>query len=136
MLNSVTLIGHLGRDPAERFGDRPLTFSMATAESWKAKDSGERRQVTEWHNVVIFEPGLIEVAEKYLHKGSKVYVEGRLATRAYEDGDGIRRTVTEVILKFPRARLVLLDRQGSDRPPAAESADGYGAVPETDHVHA
>jgi single-strand DNA-binding protein len=134
MLNNVTLIGHLGRDPSERVGDRPLAFSMATSERIKDKVTGEYRDITEWHNVVIFEPGLIEVAEKYLRRGSKVYVEGRMATRAYEDRDGIKRTVTEVVLRFPRARLVLLDRRDGDRAPAAASEDGYGAMPESDYA--
>jgi len=136
VLNTVTLIGFLGRDPSERVGDRPLTFSMATSERWRDKDTGEQRESTEWHNIVIFERGLIEVAEKYLRKGSKVYVEGHMATRSYKDRDGIRRTVTEVVLRFPRARLVLLDRKEGDRPPAAASEDGYGAMPETDQVYA
>mgnify|MGYP000913286779 FL=1 len=136
MLNTATLIGYLGRDPSERIGDRPLTFQMATSERVKDKTTGETREFTEWHNVVIFEPGLVEVAEKYLRKGSKVYVEGRMATRSYEDRDGIKRTVTEVVLRFPRARLVLLERREGDRPPAAASEDGYGAMPETDHQYA
>lgn len=130
MLNKVILIGHLGRDPEERIGDRPLNFSIATTKRWKDKASGEPRERTNWHNIVIFEPGLIDVAEKYLRKGSKVYIEGAMETRQYTDRDGAKRNVTEVVLQGFGGKLVLLDRANSERAPAAANDDGYGAEPD------
>lgn len=133
MLNKVILIGRLGRDPEERVGDRPLCFSIASSERWKDKATGEARERTEWHSIVIFEPGLIDVAEKYLRKGSKVYLEGRMATRSYEGRDGVKRNVTEVVLQGPRAKLVLLDRS-EGRAAAPASDDGYGVEPESTYA--
>ena len=110
-LNKVLLIGNLGNDPEVRStqdGRSLCTFSIATSESWKDKNSGERRDKTEWHRVVIFNEGLVRIAEQYLKKGSKVYLEGQLQTRKWEDKDGIEKYTTEVVLQRYRGELTLL----------------------------
>jgi single-strand DNA-binding protein len=127
MLNKVILIGHLGGEVEDRIGNAPVRFSLATTERWTDKD-GQKRERTDWHQVVIFHQGLMEVAEKYLRKGSKVYIEGRLGTRSYEGRDGVKRYVTEIVIDGFKSKLVLLDRNEGGRAPAAASADDYGAV--------
>jgi single-strand DNA-binding protein len=132
-VNKVILIGHLGRDPEIRrttAGDMIASFSLATSETWRDKDTGERKERTEWHNVVIFNDGLAKIAEQYLKKGSKVYLEGQMRTRDYEGRDGIKRRTTEVVLAKFRGELTLLDSQ-SNRPPAADSQDDYGTTRST-----
>ena len=128
-VNKVILVGHLGADPEIRHtGDgRPVAnLRLATSESWKDKATGEKRERTEWHRVVIFAEGLAKVAEAYLRKGSKVYLEGQLQTRRWTGQDGIERYSTEVVLQGFGAALVLLDRaNGAGRPPAGEAGD-YG----------
>jgi single-strand DNA-binding protein len=114
-VNKVILIGNLGRDPEVRrmgSGDPVVTFSLATTESWRDKATGERRDRTEWHNVVIFNENLGKIAEQYCKKGSKVYLEGQLQTREYTDKDGNQRKVTEVVLQRFRGELTLLDSRG------------------------
>ena len=114
-VNKVILVGNLGRDPEARFtqdGTKIVNFSMATSESWKDRQSGERREKTEWHRVVIFNEHLAEIAEKYLHKGSKVYVEGQLQTRKWQGNDGVEKYTTEVILNRFRGELTMLDSRG------------------------
>jgi single-strand DNA-binding protein len=114
-VNKVILIGNLGRDPEVRrtnAGDPVVNFSLATTESWKDKATGERRDRTEWHNVVIFNEALGRVAEQYCKKGSKVYLEGQLQTREYTDKDGNQRKATEVVLQRFRGELTLLDSRG------------------------
>ena len=99
-LNKVMLIGNLGNDPEVRStqdGRSLCTFSIATTESWKDKNSGERRDKTEWHRIVIFNEGLVRIAEQYLKKGSKVFLEGQLQTRKWEDKDGIEKYSTDII---------------------------------------
>jgi single-strand DNA-binding protein len=111
-VNKVILVGRLGRDPdvrATQGGQIVVTFSIATDETWIDKGSGERKQRTEWHNIVIFNEGLAKVAENYLKKGSRVYVEGMQCTRDYADRDGVGRKVTEVVVKQFRGELCLLD---------------------------
>ena len=117
-VNKVILVGNLGRDPEVRrmtSGEPVCNLSLATSESWRDKASGERKEKTEWHRVVIFNPNLAEVAEKYLRKGSKVYIEGQLSTRKYTDKDGTEKYTTEVVLNRFRGELVMLDgrREGS-----------------------
>ncbi len=119
-VNKVILIGNLGRDPeVRRFpsGGQVVSFSIATTDSWRDKTTGERKDKTEWHNIQIFNEQLGKVAEQYLKKGSKVYVQGSLQTREYTDKDGIQRKVTDVVLQGFNSELTLLDsrRDGDDR---------------------
>jgi single-strand DNA-binding protein len=116
-VNKVILVGNLGRDPEVRrlnSGDPVVSFSVATSESWRDKQSGERREKTEWHNVVIFNENLGKVAEQYLRKGSKVYIEGQLQTRQWEDQQGQKRSTTEIVLQRFRGELQLLDSRGGE----------------------
>ncbi|MBI1234724.1 MAG: single-stranded DNA-binding protein [Alphaproteobacteria bacterium] len=115
-VNKVILVGNLGKDPEVRSmnsGDKVASFSIATSEQWRDKNSGERREKTEWHNVVIFDQNIVKVAENYLKKGSKVYVEGQLQTRKWQDRDGNDRYTTEVVLQRFRGELHMLDTRGS-----------------------
>lgn len=132
-VNKVILVGNLGRDPEIRStqdGTRVANLSLATSESWRDKNSGERREKTEWHRVVIFNERLVEVAEKYLRKGSKIYIEGQLQTRKWTDQSGQEKYTTEVVLQRFRGELTMLDtRGGGEQPGMAEaSQDGpsYG----------
>jgi single-strand DNA-binding protein len=112
-LNKVMLIGNLGKDPEVRSfanGGKVCNFSLATSESWKDKNSGERREKTDWHNVAIFNENLVRIAEQYLKKGSKVYIEGSLQTRKWQDQSGADKYTTEVVLQNFNGTLVLLDR--------------------------
>lgn len=118
-VNKVILVGHLGADPEVRSfqnGGKTASLRIATSETWKDRASGERKEKTEWHSVVIFASGegdgLVGVAQKYLRKGSKVYVEGVLRTRKWQDQAGNDRWSTEVVLQGPRAVLTLLDKAG------------------------
>jgi single-strand DNA-binding protein len=114
-VNKVILVGNLGKDPEVRrmqSGDPVVNLSIATSESWRDKGSGERKEKTEWHRVVIFNKNLAEVAEKYLRKGAKVYLEGQLQTRKYTDKDGQERYSTEVVLQNFRGELQMLDSRG------------------------
>ncbi|MFM9844599.1 MAG: single-stranded DNA-binding protein [Dongiaceae bacterium] len=114
-VNKVTLIGNLGRDPEIRSlqdGNKVANLSVATSESWRDKASGERRERTEWHRVVIFNERLIDVVEKYLKKGAKVYLEGALQTRKWTDQSGAEKYTTEVVLQRFRGELVMLDGRG------------------------
>jgi len=115
-VNKVILIGNLGADPEIRRTQdgRPIAnLRVATSESWKDKNSGERREKTEWHRVVIFNENLCRIAEQYLKKGSKVYIEGALQTRKWQDQSGQDRYSTEVVLQGFRGELTLLDRAGN-----------------------
>ncbi len=114
-VNKVILVGNLGKDPDVRrlnSGDQVVSFSVATSESWRDKTSGERKEKTEWHNVVIFNENLGKVVEQYCKKGSKVYVEGQLQTRKWQDKDGNDRYTTEVVLQRFRGELQLLNSRG------------------------
>ena len=114
-VNKVILIGNLGADPeVRRMQDgRPIVnLRVATSESWRDKQSGERRERTEWHRVVIFNEGLAKIAEQYLKKGSKIYVEGQLQTRKWEDQGGQERYSTEVVLQGFNSALTMLDTRG------------------------
>src|SRR5712675_1499891 len=114
-VNKVILVGNLGRDPEVRrltSGDPVVNLSVATSESWRDKASGERKERTEWHRVVIFNENLAKVAEQYLRKGAKVYLEGALQTRKWTDKDGAERYSTEVVLQRFRGELVMLDSRG------------------------
>ena len=111
-VNKVILVGNLGRDPEIRStndGTRIANLNLATSESWRDRTSGERRERTEWHRVVIFNERLVEIAEKYLRKGSKIYVEGAMQTRKWTDQQGQERYSTEVVLQRFRGELTMLD---------------------------
>jgi single-strand DNA-binding protein len=137
-VNKVILIGNLGRDPEIRStqdGLRICTLSVATSESWRDKASGERKERTEWHRVVIFNDKLVEIVEKYLKKGAKIYLEGALQTRKWTDNSGQERYTTEVVLQRYRGELTMLDGRGggggggyAESPPAEEfAAAGAGS---------
>lgn len=132
-VNKVILVGNLGRDPEVRrlnSGDPVVNFSLATTESWRDKVSGERKERTEWHNIVIFNEGIGKIVEQYCRKGSKVYLEGQLQTREFTDKDGNQRKTTEVVLQRFRGELTLLDSRGrgegagEDRASSGSSAGG------------
>jgi single-strand DNA-binding protein len=115
-LNKATLIGFLGRDPEGRStqsGERVVRLSLATSESWRDKSSGERRERVEWHHVAIFNPRIAEIALKYLHKGSKVYVEGSLHTYKQTDSKGLEHRDAEIILGRFEGQLLMLDSAAS-----------------------
>ena len=122
-VNKVILIGNLGRDPEVRTfqnGGKVCNLRIATSETWKDRNTGERREKTEWHSVAIFSEGLVRVCEQYLRKGSKVYIEGQLQTRKWQDQSGNDRYSTEVVLQGFGGTLVMLDgRSGGD-------SGGYG----------
>jgi single-strand DNA-binding protein len=123
-VNKVILVGNLGRDPEIRStndGTRVANLSVATSESWRDRNTGERRERTEWHRVVVFNDRLVDVIEKYLHKGSKVYLEGQLQTRKWTDQQGQDRYTTEVVLQRYRGELTMLDSRGG-----GEGAGDYG----------
>ena len=125
-VNKVILVGNLGRDPEVRStqdGAKVANLSVATSESWKDKNSGERRERTEWHRVAIFNERLVDVAEKYLKKGSKVYIEGQLQTRKWTDQSGQERYTTEIVLNRFRGELTMLDGRGGG---GADAGDGGG----------
>lgn len=125
-VNKVILVGNLGREPEVRAlqsGDRVCNLSVATSESWKDKASGERKERTEWHRVVIFNQNLVGIAERFLKKGSKIYLEGQLETRKYTDKDGAEKYTTEVVLRAFRGELTLLDGRGGDE---SSGSDSYG----------
>ena len=116
-VNKVILIGNLGRDPEMRRtqdGRAIGNFSIATSESWRDKNTGERREKTEWHRIVCFSEGLNRIIEQYVKKGSKVYIEGQLQTRKWQDQSGVEKYTTEVVLQGFNATLTLLDGRGDN----------------------
>ena len=128
-VNKVILVGNLGRDPEVRNtqdGSRIVHLSVATSDRWRDRQSGEQRERTEWHRVVIFNDKLGEIAERYLRKGSKVYVEGALQTRKWTGNDNQERYTTEVILQRFRGELTLLDGRGEGGAMDRDAGSGYG----------
>jgi single-strand DNA-binding protein len=128
-VNKVILIGNLGRDPEVRTlpsGDRVVSFSVATTESWRDRTTGERKDRTEWHNVSIFNENLGKIAEQYCRKGSKIYLEGQLQTREYTDKDGNQRKATDVVLQRFRGELTLLDSKGGRSEGGGDYDEGAG----------
>ncbi|MGB3315553.1 MAG: single-stranded DNA-binding protein [Albidovulum sp.] len=114
-VNKVILVGNLGRDPEVRSfqnGGKVCNLRIATSENWRDRNTGERRERTEWHSVAIFSEGLVKVAEQYLRKGSKIYIEGQLETRKWQDQSGADRYSTEVVLRNFSSTLVMLDGRG------------------------
>ena len=129
-VNKVILIGNLGKDPEIRTlgsGDRVANLRIATSETWRDRTSGERKERTEWHQVVIFNENIVKVAESYLKKGSTVYVEGALTTRKYTDQSGAERYTTEVVLQKFRGELTMLGGRGDNAGAAEEGSYGGGA---------
>jgi len=129
-VNKVILVGNLGRDPEVRrlnSGEPVVNLRLATTESWRDKASGERKERTEWHNVVIFNENLAKVAEQYLRKGSKVYVEGQLQTRKYTDQAGQEKFSTEVVLQRFRGEMTLLDARGGGQGAGEAGRDSQGS---------
>ncbi len=144
-VNKVIIVGNLGADPEIRHTQdgRPIAhLRVATSETWKDRTTGERRERTEWHRVVIFSEGLARIAEQYLRKGSKVYLEGQLQTRKWVGQDGVERYTTEVVLQGFNATLTMLDsrnggmQQGYGAPAAAAAAGAAGGFAETESAFA
>ena len=131
-VNKVILVGNLGKDPEVRrmtSGDPVVNLSVATSESWRDKASGEKKEKTEWHRVVIFNKNLADVAEKYLRKGAKVYLEGSLQTRKWTDKDGAEKYSTEVVLQNFNGTLVMLDSRGGGGGDSSPRVSGAGEAP-------
>lgn len=129
-VNKVIIVGNLGRDPEVRTfqnGGKVCNLRIATSETWKDRNTGERREKTEWHSVAIFSEPLARIAEQYLRKGSKVYVEGQLETRKWQDQSGQDRYTTEIVLRPYRGELTLLDSRGGEGGGHSGGQDqGYG----------
>jgi single-strand DNA-binding protein len=126
-VNKVILIGNLGADPEIRSltsGDRVANLRIATSETWRDRSSGERKEKTEWHRVVVFNENIVKVCEQYLRKGAKVYIEGAIQTRKYQDQSGAERFSTEIVLQKFRGELTMLDGRGDGA--GAEEGGGYG----------
>ncbi|MDP7468715.1 MAG: single-stranded DNA-binding protein [Alphaproteobacteria bacterium] len=126
-VNKVILVGNLGRDPEIRTmqnGNRVANLSVATSERWFDKRANERREKTEWHRVVIFDEKLIDVVEQYVHKGSKIYLEGQLQTRKWTDQSGVEKYSTEVVLQRFRGVLTMLDSKGDSDGASGGDMDG------------
>lgn len=126
-VNKVIIVGNLGADPEVKSfqnGGRIANLRIATSETWKDRNSGERKERTEWHSIAITGDGLVGVAERYLRKGSKVYLEGKLQTRKWQDKNGNDRYTTEVVLQGPGAVLTMLDGK-AEGGPRGESKRGY-----------
>ena len=127
-VNKVILIGNLGKDPEVRTlnsGDKVVNLRLATSETWRDRSSGERKEKTEWHQIVIFNENLIKVAESYLKKGSTIYIEGALQTRKYTDQSGAERYSTEIVLQKFRGELTMLGGRGGDA--GAGEEGGYSS---------
>ena len=131
-VNKVILVGNLGRDPEIRStqdGTRIATLNLATSENWRDKMSGERKEKTEWHRVVIFNEGLCKVAEQYLKKGAKVYIEGQLQTRKWTDQSGVEKYSTEVVLQGFNSNLTMLDgRSGGGGSFSDDGGSDFGSA--------
>src|SRR6185503_13917642 len=129
-VNKVILVGNLGADPEIRTlnsGDRVANLNLATSETWRDRNSGERKERTEWHRVVIFNDNLVKVAENYLRKGSKIYVEGALQTRKYQDAQGQEKYSTEIVLQKFRGELTMLDGRAADGERSEGDFGGYSS---------
>ncbi len=130
-VNKVILVGNLGRDPEVRSfqnGGKVCNLRIATSETWRDRNSGERRERTEWHSVAIFSEPLTKIAEQYLRKGSKVYIEGQLETRKWQDQSGQDRYTTEIVLRPYRGELTLLDGRGDNPQSSGADYDRGGAA--------
>ncbi len=128
-VNKVILVGNLGADPEIRSlgsGDRVANLRIATSETWRDRNSGERKEKTEWHRVVIFNDNLVKVAEQYLRKGSTVYIEGAIQTRKWTDNTGVEKYSTEIVLQKFRGELTMLGGRGDGAGAASGGGDEYG----------
>ena len=131
-INKVILIGNLGKDPEVRFsgdGSKIVQLTLATGESWKDKNTGERKEKTEWHRVVIFNDRIADIAEKYIKKGTKVYIEGQLQTRKWTDAQGQDKYTTEVILSKYKGELTMLDKAGQSSDNSYNQSFGSSSAP-------
>lgn len=129
-VNKAIIVGNLGKDPEVRRtqdGKPIATLSIATSESWRDKATGERKEKTEWHRVVIFNEGLAKVAEQYLKKGAKVYIEGAIQTRKWTDQSGVDKYTTEIVLKGFNSTLTMLGEKGSGGGGGSSSSDDFGS---------
>lgn len=131
-VNKVILVGNLGKDPVVRSmgsGERVASFSLATSESWRDKNSGERKEKTEWHNISVFNENIVKVVENYLKKGSKVYIEGQLQSRKYTDNQGVEKYMTEVVVNRFKGELTMLDgRAGGEGAGDFGGGGDYGSA--------
>ena len=128
-VNKVIIVGNLGRDPEVRTfqnGGKVCNLAIATSENWKDKQSGERKERTEWHRVAIFNEGLVRIAEQYLKKGSKVYIEGQLETRKWTDQQGVEKYATEIALRPFRGELTMLDSPSGGNQGGYDQSSGGG----------
>ena len=127
-VNKVILVGNLGNDPEVRISQdnkKIVRLSLATSESWKDRETGEKRDKTEWHRIVIFSVGLAEIAEKFLKKGSKVYIEGQLQTRKFSDQAGVEKFTTEIVMQNFNSTLVMLDSKNTNNSLETPSKDSF-----------
>lgn len=128
-VNKVILVGNVGQDPEVRQfanGGQVCSFSLATSENWKDKNTGERREKTEWHRISIFTEGLVRVVQSYVKKGSKLYIEGQLETRKWQDQNGVDKYTTEVVLRGFGGTLTMLDGRNDNAGGGARAGGGYG----------
>jgi single-strand DNA-binding protein len=136
-VNKVILVGNLGKDPEIRTlnsGDRVANLSLATSETWRDRASGERKERTEWHRVVIFNDNLVKVAEQYLKKGSTVYIEGALSTRKWTDQQGVEKYSTEVVLQKFRGELTMLGGRGDSGGAMRDDGGDFGGYSSGDRA--
>lgn len=135
-LNKVIIIGNLGQDPDVRTmtsGDEVCNLSIATSESWNDKASGEKKERTQWHKIVIFNPALVKIAKSYLSKGSKIYIEGQLETRKWTDKEGKDQYTTEIVLRPYRGEILMLDGKGTKSDDYQADAPMTGNMPSAAH---
>lgn len=127
-VNKVILVGNVGRDPEVRSmgnGNEVASFSIATSDSWKDKQTGERKDRTEWHNIVVYSQGLVNVVKNYIHKGSKLYIEGALQTRKWADNSGVEKYRTEIIIQGYNGTIQMLDSRGGSAGGFDNNSGGY-----------
>jgi len=134
-LNKVTLIGNVGKEPEIRLtqeGKEIVTFPLATTENWKDKNSGERREKTEWHRIVVFIPALVNIIKNYVNKGTRIYIEGSLQTREWNDQTGIKKYTTEIVLQTYNSTVILLGNKNSNKPSNIHDSDVEDVIDEED----
>lgn len=126
MVNKVILVGRLGKDPEDAVGNRPLTFSLATSKRWRDRQTGERREKTEWHNIVVFQKQAQEFAGQYLRKGMQIYLEGSIATRKWQDNAGTTRYATEILVNDFDHKIISVEASRGTGYQAGGSLSDYG----------